>query len=56
MISYKAGIIKNELFLVEGNYNHATAKNVCKAFGAGQASRSDIGRIAKEAEFGACSA
>lgn len=33
-----AGIINNELFQVEGEFNHATAKNVCKEFGAIQPS------------------
>ncbi|CAB4024254.1 crumbs homolog 1-like, partial [Paramuricea clavata] len=51
-----AGIINNELFQVEGEFNHATAKNVCKEFGAIQPSKEDIGRIASEAEYGHCSA
>ena len=50
------GIVNNELFLVDGRYNHAAAKNVCKEFGARQPSRKDIDRIAKEAEHGPCAA
>ena len=50
------GIVNNELFRIGGQFNHATAKNVCKAFDARQPSRAEIGRIAKEAEYGQCSA
>ena len=48
------GIINNELFMVEGPYNHAAAKNACSAFGASQPSRADIARVATEAEYGYC--
>lgn len=48
------GIINNEFFRVDGQFNYPTAKVVCKAFGAHQASIADIARIAREAEVGYC--